>query len=262
MPSICFLSLLCLLIGLAPSAAFQSIRSTRRAHTPLSNKLFMSELPNSEIATLFSKLRDTTVLYDPSRGTCCRNKCSGCTYLDADGNFAYDEFTSDDDTSGWIAPYTKVDFGDRIHESTWNKLLFSDNNELEKNDLASKISADVSEEAISALWVALSPSVGYPRLKTNEVIRAIKGIEGAKSEMGGAIEYSSFHKAMLSASTTGDVESVDYDSMEKEELLELCIERGMKTNFPKMKRVIIEELRFFDANGRQGKRHPTKNTLS
>ena len=182
--------------------------------------------------------------------------------MDADGNFAYDEFTSDDDTSGWIAPYTKVDFGDRIHESTWNKLLFSDNNELEKNDLASKISADVSEETISALWVALSPSVGYPRLKINEVIRAIQGIEGANSEMGGAVDYSSFHKAMVSASTTGDVESVDYDSMEKEELLELCIERGMKTNFPKMKRIIIEELRFFDANGRQGKRHPTKNTLS
>jgi hypothetical protein len=29
-----------------------------------------------------------------------------------------------------------------------------------------------------------------------------------------------------------------------------------------MKRIIIEELRFFDANGRQGKRHPVKNTLS
>ena len=56
--------------------------------------------------------------------------------------------------------------------------------------------------------------------------------------------------------------TVDYDSMEKEELLDLCVERGMKTSFPKMKRIIIEELRFFDANGRQGKRHPVKNTLS
>jgi hypothetical protein len=29
-----------------------------------------------------------------------------------------------------------------------------------------------------------------------------------------------------------------------------------------MKRIIIEELRFYDAHGRQGKRHPVKNTLS
>ena len=56
--------------------------------------------------------------------------------------------------------------------------------------------------------------------------------------------------------------AMDYDSMSKEELLEECISRGMKTSFPKMKRIIIEELRFFDANGRQGKRHPVKNTLS
>ena len=51
--------------------------------------------------------------------------------------------------------------------------------------------------------------------------------------------------------------------MSKEELLDLCVERGMRTNFPKMKRIIIiEELRFFDANERQGKRHLVKNTLS
>jgi hypothetical protein len=50
--------------------------------------------------------------------------------------------------------------------------------------------------------------------------------------------------------------------MSKDELLEECLSRGMSTTFPKMKRIIIEELRFFDANGRQGKRHPVKNTLS
>ena len=60
----------------------------------------------------------------------------------------------------------------------------------------------------------------------------------------------------------GVVLSMDYDSMNKEELLEECITRGMRCSFPKMKRIIIEELRFYDANGRQGKRHPVKNTLS
>ena len=100
-------------------------------------------------------------------------------------------------------------------------------------------------------------------------------MEGAKSEMGGAVTFATFAKNLLAAGDQiqqrggisddgddGSTTTVDYDAMEKEELLDLCVERGMKTNFPKMKRIIIEELRFFDANGRQGKRHPVKNTLS
>jgi hypothetical protein len=261
-------SYLCLLLGFTASevAAFQP--SMRRAHLRSVASLYSSSdgsIPNSEISSLFRMLRDTTVLYDPSRGTCCRNKCSGCTYLDSNGNFAYDEFTTNnnDEVDGWIAPYVKVDFGEKIHTSTWSKLLFSANNELEKDGLSSILNTnDVSNEALQALWVTLSPSVGYPRLKSNEVIRAIKGIDGANSEMGGAVDYTSFRNAMLSASTSVPVVTVDYDALDKEQLLELCAERGMKTNFPKMKRIIIEELRFWDANGRQGKRHPTKNTLS
>ncbi|KAL3789395.1 hypothetical protein ACHAW5_010190 [Stephanodiscus triporus] len=53
----------------------------------------------------------------------------------------------------------------------------------------------------------------------------------------------------------------DYDSMDKEELLEVCASRGMTTSFPKMKTIIIEELRYYDANGRQGKRHPVEEYL-
>jgi hypothetical protein len=128
--------------------------------------------------------------------------------------------------------------------------------------------------AIQALWNILSPSVGYPRLSSTEIIRAIKGMNGAVYEMGGAATYDVFAKNLLSAADDiqrrGGLDNedddanntLDYDAMSKEELLELCVERDMKTNFPKMKRIIIEELRFFDANGRQGKRHPVKNTLS
>jgi hypothetical protein len=50
--------------------------------------------------------------------------------------------------------------------------------------------------------------------------------------------------------------------MDKDELLAECASRGMTMLFPKMKRIIIKELRFYDAHGRQGKRHPVKNTLS
>ncbi len=54
--------------------------------------------------------------------------------------------------------------------------------------------------------------------------------------------------------------ALDYDLMDKDELLAECASRGMTTLFPK--RIIIKELRFYDAHGRQGKRHPVKNTLS
>ncbi|KAL3797086.1 hypothetical protein HJC23_000424 [Cyclotella cryptica] len=261
-----------------------------------------STLPQSEITTLFQLLRDTTILYDPSRGTCCRNKCSGCTYLDSNGNFLYDEYTATKNSNnhdgggvhsagtaeGWIAPYVKVDFGDKVHTSTWSTILFPlSHTELERNQLETTLLSHnmrnnseedgrrmVSPLAIKALWNTLSPSVGYPRLTSTEVVRAIRGMDGARYEMGGAVDYASFCKAMMEAAAavvslnTDNVNGddgggvVDYDALSKEELLTLVEERGMKTTFPKMKRIIIEELRFFDANGRQGKRHPVKNTLS
>jgi len=257
-------------------------------------------LTDTEVQTLFNLLADSIILYDPSRGTCCRNRCSGCTYLDPAGNFLFDEYTTnnnntEEDSRGWLAPYVNVDFGERIQTSKWSTLLFppassddSDDDdksakkkkEVERKEFTtlleqqlSSSSSVVSPLAIQALWNTLSPSVGYPRLTSTEIIRAIKGMEGAKSEMGGAVTYDTFAKNLVAAGdqiqqlgglSDGDEDSnvVDYDAMEKEELLGLCVERGMKTNFPKMKRIIIEELRFFDANGRQGKRHPVKNTLS
>ena len=48
--------------------------------------------------------------------------------------------------------------------------------------------------------------------------------------------------------------------METPELKALLSERGMNCPLP-MRRFIIEELRFFDANGRQGKRHPATKVL-
>jgi hypothetical protein len=243
-----------------------------------------TELSTSELQTLFKLLSDTTILYDPSRGTCCRNKCSGCTFLDpANGNFIYDEHTADDDSTelgGWLAPYVKVDFGERVHISRWSQLLFSNTQpakEIERDELATLLllgDSTLSPLALQSLWNVISPSAGYPKLSLTEITRAIKGMEGSAYEMGGAVNYNVFETNMRSAAQTivqlggvdklkeSDATTINYDSMSKEELLEECISRGMSTSFPKMKRIIIEELRFFDANGRQGKRHPVKNTLS
>lgn len=262
--------------------AFHSVnRYSIRTLSPTTLKFAVNiedTIPESEIRSLFSLLSDKTLLFDPSRGQCCRSKCSGCVYLDGDGSFIFDEYSS---VSGYLPPYVKVDFGNRVHTSKWSKILFPDGaKEVARGDFANLLAKcfgtelGVSDTAISALWTALSPSAGYPKLSTTEITRAIKGMDGSMYELGGAVDYDIFERAMVNAVETlrniegsgfgsgeNDV-SYDYDSMTREELLDLCEERGMKTNFPKMKRIIIEELRFFDVHGRQGKRHPVKNTLS
>ncbi len=71
------------------------------------------------------------LLHDPSWGTCCHNRCSGCTYLNpTSGDFACDEYTaagSEADNprpGGWLAPYVVADFGNRIHALSWGRILF------------------------------------------------------------------------------------------------------------------------------------------
>ncbi len=137
----------------------------------------------------------------------------------------------------------------------------------------------VSPLALRSLWDVLSPAVGYPRLSSNEITRAIRGMEGSSYEKGGAANFEAFERGTIGpaerivqpgvgARHGGDggggaaTTALDYDLMDKDELLAECASRGMTTSFPKMKRIIIEELRFYDAHGRQGKRHPVKNTLS
>ncbi len=240
-----------------------------------------AELSTSELKTLFKLLSDTTILYDPSRGTCCRNKCSGCTFLDpVDGNFIYDEYTVDDDSNegGWIVPYVKLDFGKRAHISQWSQRLFpgpKSAREIERNELAFLLGErKITPLALQSLWNVISPSPGYPKLSLTGIARAIQGMEGSAYEMGGALNFSAFEINMHNAAQhivqfggvdkqrESDTTASNYDSMSREELLEECVSRGMSTTFPKMKRIIIEELRFYDANGRQGKRHPVRNTLS
>jgi hypothetical protein len=91
----------------------------------------MSPLSESEIASLFRLLSDDMLLQDPSRGTCCRNRCSGCAYLDPmSGDFACDKCTvagggaDNPRPGGWLAPYVVADFGNRVHASSWGRILF------------------------------------------------------------------------------------------------------------------------------------------
>ena len=170
-------------------------------------------LTTLEVHTVFTLIADTKLLYDPSSDTCCRTKCSGCSYSDGDGNFKVVEYT-DDDEYGWLAPYVKVDFCKRVHTSRWSELIFPPNlesNDSENNSLQSKEveqtkfvaslleEPDTSPLAIKSLWSVLSPSAGCPRLSSTEIIRAIKGLEGSMHDKGGAVDYTAFEKSMMDA---------------------------------------------------------------
>jgi hypothetical protein len=103
-------------------------------------------------------------------------------------------------------------------------------------------------------------------LSSNEITRAITGMEGSSHDRGGAADFETFERGTRDAADrilrsdggngnggdggTTTTKTPDYDSMDKEELLEECASRGMTTSFPKMKRIIIEELRFYDVHGR------------
>jgi hypothetical protein len=147
-------------------------------------------LSESEIASLFRLLSDDMLLHDPSRGTCCHNRCSGCAYLDpTSGDFACDEYTAagggadSPRPGGWLTPYVVTDFGDRVHASSWGQILFPRmtdaankdgdppppprGRELERDQFAllilaaeSKVGVEgVSPLTLRLLWDVLSPAV-------------------------------------------------------------------------------------------------------
>ncbi len=116
-------------------------------------------------------------------------------------------------------------------------------------------------------------------MSSNEITRAIRGMEGSSYKKGGAANFEAFKRGMIGAAERivwpgvgarhggnggggAATTALDYDLMDTDEFLAKCASRGMTTLFLKMKRIIIKELCFYDVHGRQGKRHPVKNTLS
>jgi hypothetical protein len=54
----------------------------------------------------------------------------------------------------------------------------------------------VSSLALRLLWDVLSPAVGYPWLSSNEITRAIRGMEGSSYEKGGTANKA-FERGMI-----------------------------------------------------------------
>ncbi len=134
--------------------------------------------------------------------------------------------------------------------------------------MESKVGVEgVSPLALRSLWDVLSSAVGYPQLSSNEISRAIRGMEGSSYEKGGAANIEAFERGMIggaeqivrpgvgarhggNAGGGAATTALDYNLMDKDKLLAECASRGMTMLFPKMKRIIIKELRFCDAHGR------------
>mmetsp|Transcript_28013 Transcript_28013/g.39384 ORF Transcript_28013/g.39384 Transcript_28013/m.39384 type:complete len:300 (+) Transcript_28013:120-1019(+) len=247
-------------------------------------------IPTSEAHTLFAALGDSELFLDPSKGTCCRSSCSGCQFMLEDGAFRYDEYLAPDGVDAmWLAPYAVSTAKPEPVTSKWASILIGITDKVKRDDFeglvqeacksVSKKTLLIDDEttieaqdnipsknAIDALWNVLSPVPGSPELSSTDIARGIRGIDGGDSSRGGAVSCVAFEKALQEAGAKlaqgGDEEAfVDYEAMDKDQLKEIVNERGM-VRVPGMKKLMIEELRFFDANGRQGKRHPTKHTLS
>ncbi len=131
-----------------------------------------------------------------------------------------------------------------------------------------------------ALWLTLGTR-SAPVLSRSAVAQRFSAIAvGGGPAAGGkarVVPYAAFRTALLKAanevakaaakegagggsSSASEVEAVDYEGMETVDLMAKCAERGI-TSPPPMKRLIIEELRFFDENGRPGKRNKVTRQL-
>ena len=77
----------------------------------------------------------------------------------------------------------------------------------------------------------------------------------------GAVDEAAWAAAAAETASAPVVEDVvDYESMETAELKAICKDRGIRP-LP-VRRLVIEDLRFYDAHGVAGVRHPATKQLS
>ena len=113
---------------------------------------------------------------------------------------------------------------------------------------------EVPAEEIDVAWRTLTSA---PKLlRRNEVQSKLRALSPT-----GAVDEATWAAAVAetaAAPVPDDV--VDYESMETADLKALCKDRGIRP-LP-VRRLVIEDLRFFDAHGVAGVRHPATKQLS
>lgn len=205
---------------------------------------------------LFAGLADTYMLVDPSRGTCCQNECSSCSWHLGDGEYKREETVP---ASPVIVTYDQLTVPPASHTSGWASVLYDgkEKSSLSRKDFDTALEGN-SELALDLLWSSWAPR-GASTLSRGEVIRKLQSLSNK-----GAVPFEAFRESLRDAAkalaSQGEDAGPDYESMETADLRALCQERGILKP-PPVKRLICEELRFFDEHGRPGVRNKATRKL-
>ena len=198
-------------------------------------------------ATFFDVLADERVLIDPADGTCCRNECASCSYHD-DGEYAFEEKTG----GRWLPTQAETSVPPRLQTAKWVEVVFGEATNVTRDAFEAALD-ELSAEEIDVAWRTLTSA---PKLlRRNEVQSKLRAIAP-----NGVVDEAAWTAAAAETAAAPVVEVVDYESMETADLKALCKERGIRP-LP-VRRLVIEDLRFYDAHGVAGVRHPATKQLS
>ena len=198
-------------------------------------------------ATFFDVLAEERVLIDPADGTCCRNECASCSYHD-DGAYAYEEKTG----GRWLPTQAETSVPPRLQTAKWVDVVFGEATNVTRDGFEAALD-ELPAEEIDVAWRTLTSA---PKLlRKNEVQSKLRAIAP-----NGAVDEATWAAAAAETRAAPVVDVVDYESMETADLKALCKDRGIRP-LP-VRRLVIEDLRFYDAHGVAGVRHPATKQLS
>ena len=202
-------------------------------------------------ATFFDVLADERVLIDPADGTCCRNECASCSYheeIDGEITYAYEERTG----GRWLPTQAETSVPPRLQTAKWVDVVFGEATNVTRDAFEAALD-ELPAEEIDVAWRTLTSA---PKLlRKNEVQSKLRAIAPS-----GAVDEATWAAAAAETAAAPVVEDVvDYESMETADLKALCKERGIRP-LP-VRRLVIEDLRFYDAHGVAGVRHPATKQL-
>ena len=198
-------------------------------------------------ATFFDVLAEDTVLLDPADGTCCRNECASCSYHD-DGEYAYEERTG----GRWLPTQAETSVPPRLQTAKWVEVVFGEATNVTRDAFEAALD-DVPAEEVDVAWRTLTSA---PKLlRKNEVQSKLRAIAP-----NGVVDEAAWAAAAAETRAAPVLDVVDYESMETADLKALCKDRGIRP-LP-VRRLVIEDLRFYDAHGVAGVRHPATKQLS
>ena len=202
-------------------------------------------------ATFFDVLAEDTVLLDPADGTCCRNECASCSYheeIDGEITYAYEERTG----GRWLPTQAETSVPPRLQTAKWVDVVFGEATNVTRDAFEAALD-ELPAEEIDVAWRTLTSA---PKLlRKNEVQSKLRALSPT-----GAVDEATWTAAAAETASAPVVEVVDYESMQTSDLKALCKDRGIRP-LP-IRRLVIEDLRFYDAHGVAGVRHPATKQLS